>query len=101
MVVCPYCGEEWVVKSGKKNGKQRYMCKSCGKHFIVDVQRKRRGRKDLMFTGQYELVDGYVVVVDSEGEEITIPLADVDRLIAILEEVKQTDYYKAYKTLVQ
>ena len=33
IAVCPHCGSVSVVKTGKKEGKQRYKCKDCGKHF--------------------------------------------------------------------
>ncbi len=31
--VCPHCNSTSVVKNGKLNGKQRYICKSCKKSF--------------------------------------------------------------------
>lgn len=31
--VCPHCNSNSVVKNGKLNGKQRYICKSCKKSF--------------------------------------------------------------------
>ena len=31
---CPYCKSININKNGKKNGKQRYICKECGKYFI-------------------------------------------------------------------
>lgn len=32
---CPYCGETHFVRNGKKHGKQRFLCKSCGRTFIT------------------------------------------------------------------
>lgn len=31
---CPMCGSVEVVKNGKKNGQQRFLCKNCKKMFI-------------------------------------------------------------------
>lgn len=33
IVACPCCGSVSLVKTGKKDGKQRYHCKDCGKYF--------------------------------------------------------------------
>ena len=33
IAACPYCGSVTVVKTGTKNGKQRYQCKDCGTYF--------------------------------------------------------------------
>ncbi len=36
---CPSCGSENVVKNGHiHNGKQRYVCKDCGRQFVKDPQ---------------------------------------------------------------
>ena len=32
-VVCPHCGSVKVIKYGKSNGRQRYLCKNCEKTF--------------------------------------------------------------------
>lgn len=29
ITICPYCGNEYVVRNGKKCGKQRFLWKSC------------------------------------------------------------------------
>ena len=34
IISCPHCGSISVVKTGKKDGKQRYKCKDCKKYFI-------------------------------------------------------------------
>jgi transposase-like protein len=31
--VCPYCGSTHILKNGHKNGRQRFVCKDCGKTF--------------------------------------------------------------------
>ena len=39
---CVYCGSERVVKSGKTSTqKQRYLCRACGRRFIVSYKKKR------------------------------------------------------------
>lgn len=34
IVACPHCGSVGIKKHGKKDGRQRYRCKDCGKTFI-------------------------------------------------------------------
>lgn len=34
VVSCPHCGGATLTKTGKKDGKQRYRCKDCGKYFM-------------------------------------------------------------------
>ena len=36
-VSCPSCGSYRVVKSGKSAGRQRYLCRDCGKYFLGDA----------------------------------------------------------------
>ena len=33
--VCPFCGGTHIVRNGKSRGKQRYVCRECGKSFFV------------------------------------------------------------------
>jgi transposase-like protein len=41
MLWCPECKSETVVKNGHiHNGKQRYLCKSCGRQFVPDSTKK-------------------------------------------------------------
>ena len=38
---CVYCKSEKIVKNGKSNqGKQRYLCKECGKIFVENPERR-------------------------------------------------------------
>ena len=32
---CPYCGSTHIVRNGKKCGKQRYLCRCCGRTFVT------------------------------------------------------------------
>lgn len=32
---CPHCGDDYVIKYGKKDGKQRFQCKNCHKAFML------------------------------------------------------------------
>ncbi|MBD2359242.1 hypothetical protein H6G41_32445 [Tolypothrix sp. FACHB-123] len=34
---CPDCSSTNIQRNGKQNGKQRYRCKDCGKHFTTDI----------------------------------------------------------------
>ncbi len=43
---CAYCNSERVVKNGKSNqGKQRYLCKECGRIFVENPQRRHYPHK--------------------------------------------------------
>lgn len=33
--VCPFCGSSHIVRNGHRNGRQRFVCKDCGKTFGV------------------------------------------------------------------
>lgn len=35
ITTCPYCGGNHIVRSGKKCGKQRFLCRSCEKTFVT------------------------------------------------------------------
>lgn len=34
---CPYCASEHVVRFGKYNGRQRYLCKCCMNEFDTNI----------------------------------------------------------------
>ena len=34
---CPFCGSHHVVKCGRPLGRQRYLCRDCGKYFLADA----------------------------------------------------------------
>jgi transposase-like protein len=75
-MVCPHCGHEKVSKSGKFNGKQRYICKSCRKTF-TDFTRSPRynSKKDIRKWVQYAkcMINGYSIRKCAEIVEISIP----------------------------
>lgn len=37
IIACPHCGSATIKKHGKSQGKQRYMCKDCGKTFLNSI----------------------------------------------------------------
>lgn len=41
MMQCKRCGGVQIVKSGTVRGKQRYLCKRCGCHFVEGDQREK------------------------------------------------------------
>lgn len=47
--VCPHCGGTHVVRNGhRKDGKQRFVCRDCGKSFVINANAITSGtRKDL------------------------------------------------------
>ena len=41
---CPHCNSPTVVRNGKKSNRtQNYLCKTCGKQFISDLERTYHG----------------------------------------------------------
>ncbi len=40
-ITCPHCLSTKVIKNGKSNGKQTYLCKSCYSRFFLDRIKKR------------------------------------------------------------
>ncbi|ADX85534.1 hypothetical protein SiRe_1469 [Sulfolobus islandicus REY15A] len=36
-VSCPSCGSHHVVKCGRPLGRQRYLCRDCGRYFLGDA----------------------------------------------------------------
>ncbi|WP_121922660.1 IS1/IS1595 family N-terminal zinc-binding domain-containing protein [Hydrogenothermus marinus] len=43
---CVYCNSEKIVKNGKSNqGKQRYLCKSCKRIFVENLERRHYPKK--------------------------------------------------------
>lgn len=40
MLTCKRCNSQHIVKSGKVRGKQRYLCKQCGYHFVEGDERE-------------------------------------------------------------
>jgi len=35
---CPFCNSDHVVKDGKFRGRERYLCGSCNRHFLIDAK---------------------------------------------------------------
>lgn len=42
MIECKRCGSTEAVKNGMVRGKQRYLCKQCGYHFVYGDERENR-----------------------------------------------------------
>ena len=42
MIECKRCGSTETVKNGMVRGKQRYLCKQCGYHFVYGDERENR-----------------------------------------------------------
>ncbi len=40
-IKCPRCNSDWIIKSGRVKGKQRYNCKDCNYFFTVNKLGKR------------------------------------------------------------
>ena len=46
---CEFCGSENTVKNGFVRGKQRYLCKDCGKNFTLEDGRRRNVVSERIF----------------------------------------------------
>jgi len=44
-ISCPSCGSHHVVKSGRSAGRQKYLCRDCGKYFLGDASYYHHSRK--------------------------------------------------------
>ncbi len=44
-VSCPSCGSHHVVKCGRPLGRQRYLCRDCGKYFLGDATYHHHSKK--------------------------------------------------------
>lgn len=61
-VICPHCNTNHTVRNGKVNGKQRYLCKGCGKSFGDFTNSVMSGTKrtpDKWFTYMKCMIKGY------------------------------------------
>ncbi len=58
---CPRCESTQARKNGRSNGKQRYLCKACGRQFL-----------EHLFPPQLSNVAGEVVAVASDGDAESI-----------------------------
>ncbi len=67
---CVYCGSEKTVKNGKSNqGKQRYLCKECGKIFVENPER-RHYLDDLKKIAIRLYTDGVEIAVIASSLEV-------------------------------
>ena len=57
-IQCPYCEETNTKKNGKQNGKQRYLCKNCGRSFQNPyIIAKRTYSAERFFNTLYNLIE--------------------------------------------
>ena len=79
--VCPLCGCIHVVRNGhRKDGTQRYVCKDCGKSFVIATNSIVSGtRKDLSVWEQYIdcMMNGLGLMLDFVDDENTKYNVDV------------------------
>ncbi|GAB6072468.1 hypothetical protein JCM14244_08450 [Venenivibrio stagnispumantis] len=67
---CVYCNSEKIVKNGKSNqGKQRYLCKECGRIFVENPERKHYP-DNLKKTAIRLYTDGVPIAVISRSLEV-------------------------------
>ena len=67
---CVYCKSENVVKNGKSNqGKQRYLCKECGRIFVENPERKHYP-EDLKKIAIRLYTDGVEIAVIARSLEV-------------------------------
>lgn len=69
MIECKRCGSTKTVKSGTVRGKQRYLCKQCGLHFVEGDQRENENSNflktlctlfQMLGTMQYRTIGEYL-----------------------------------------
>lgn len=69
MIECKRCGSTKTVKNGTVRGKQRYLCKQCGLHFVEGDQRENENSNflktlctlfQMLGTKQYKTIGEYL-----------------------------------------
>jgi len=87
-IKCPRCQSEEIVKNGHiHNGKQKYMCKECGRQFVEDPQNKPVSDE------QKALIDKLLLE--------KIPLAGIARVVGVSERWLQNYVNEKYKAVPQ
>ena len=88
MLQCPRCESEGVVKNGHiHNGKQRYLCKDCGRQFVPEATKK------VISNETKSRIDKLLLE--------KIPLAGIARSMDVSETWLQAYVNKKYETVKQ
>lgn len=78
-IICPECGKaETILKNGKRNGVQRYLCKECGTSFTpLSETFLSRSHKDFQTWKLYVrcMVEGYSLRKSAKKCSISLPTA--------------------------
>lgn len=85
---CPCCGEgnEHLIKKGFQSGKQRYMCKVCGKKFTFDVNQ--------ITAYSHQPVDSWITVIED-----TLSLKSLDETARKIGVCHETAFNMRHKLL--
>jgi len=85
-MICPVCKSDSIVKNGSiHSGKQKYMCRECGRHFVEDPQNIRISRETKELTDRLLLEK--------------IPLAGIARVADVSERWLQNYVNEKYENV--
>ena len=59
---CPYCGSTEAIRYGHKCGKQRFLCKQCGRTFATTTQGQKSHPVQIRRQAEYFLFPGVPVM---------------------------------------
>jgi putative transposase len=92
-MICKYCQSENVVKHGKRNNKQRYLCKDCGHKFFEGSDFPRMRTKSSIIASS---IDMYF-----EGLSVRKIRSQVEKLFKVsVSQVTVLNWIMKYSTLV-
>lgn len=92
VVACPHCGSASLNKTGKKDGKQRYRCKDCGKYFM-QTTKTMFNHSQLSHEQWMELLRGMVQnlsltqIADNIGTSVKTVWYNKNKVLTILSEM--------------
>ena len=85
---CPCCGKtgEHLIKKGFQHGKQRYMCKACGKKFTYDINQ--------ITAHSHQPVDAWITVIED-----TLAMKSLDETAGKIGVCHETAFNMRHKLL--
>ena len=75
---CPYCSSKTVILYGKKRGKQRFLCKDCGRTFITTthtIMSKSHYNSDIWYEMFLDTIDGHSLAYSEKRLGLSHPAA--------------------------
>ena len=88
MLICPECNSRKIIKNGYiHNGKQKFMCKNCGRQFVENPKNK------IIYRETKEIIDKLLLE--------RISLAGIARVTGVSERWLQSYVNKKYEGILK